>query len=1262
MSQTRGSREDGRPDILCFLDGSDGPLEVPKFAHRVGVVSAYSEDGTPIVKDSDEGTLDYRCLRWHDLQQKTSQGLPDRRLSVQHFVDFGAEYANDRDKDAPYEQAENFIATNRTTRWADGSGRVALPTSFSRLIGSEDGRDAVALAIRGPVMGEPDEVDVVTDPEALNASGLPEGVSFHGTGAVSGTGGTVSASQPRVVVGGLSFFGAAAVNAAAKVAQAGGTLQQIRDAARAAAFGLPQPPFTPQGTKTRPPAQARNPDGSVVPNNHPLGYMWEETPNRIGLMGTLFTAGALDADRFYFKGREGTPINRLATRHDGHVAMSETRTGRVHFVPTEISGVSEGDGDLVKGWMMHDASKANTDTEVGQETGQWRPVVRVGLKDITTRYPPPPFPPQPPRVQPPPFPPPEEDEEDEETDTGFDPFDTGFPTGLPGDPFTSTPGPSVYSVASGAPGPALTSINGGVGHLAIVSAGGGSQLVIGSAAQPPPIPLGLPGGLGTGGPITDSGFDGDLPLGLPGGAGGGFGFEPQPESGGLTQSEADAANADRAEAREAARQEALKAEQQAINDLRAKAEATGGRAGARMKARADRAQRNRDQREARRQKREDYKRRKREEREARRRRREEARRKKRERREAAAAAAARGAEDRKAEAKAADLFGSVGYVIDVTNPDAPVTFGDSGLSAQDEAERRRVLGGGSGLGSLGVVGGNTATKPLLPIGSAGGPKNLEGWTALATYTINSQQVITTGAFGGSGFLNAPINVVEVVEDGKSPTGSTLGQQIIAAGGGTRKVFGTPPLHIVGGVHAEPGSNLEVGGAGLITVTRPKTGGGIVTDARPGIFIPPPGGFGSGPGAPPKPPKPSDPNKPDAIVVGEGGAAGAFVVHSGGAATTPSVTVAVPAGSGGTTPGGGKPGISIGVIEGSSGTIYGTPAWGVSPIGTTTTKTTPEVPAASPAPGTVETYSVGQALAIAGAAGGATIVGGGFIGFGTPIKADDGTGGSTTGVGHVSNGVTLTTGPLGGIKAGGTDENGDPTGGPTAELGADDGHFFTGNVSIVGKLDVSGRFDPTTIEIADQTTDDIPNGTAGLRYNSASNARPIWKQAASPYTQGPLALYSDVTAISGGPTTLKKTSDQTTASTAYVDVTGLSFSVSANTDYAFTFYVVIQSSGTTNGYGVSLNGPAAPTALSYRTEYQASAEANGTEYTASTYRHDTAYDAMPAMISTQAANTDRYVQITGRLRNGANAGTLTVRAVSETALNITVMRGSWGTYF
>lgn len=917
--QTKGSREDGRPDILVFLDASDGPLDVPKFAHRVGVVSAFAEDGTPIVKDSDEGTFDYRNFRWHDLQQKTSQGLPDRRLAIQHFVDFDAEYADDREGDAPYEQKENFTALNRTSRWADGSGRVALPTSFTRLIGSEDGRDAVALAIRGPLMGEPDEVDVTTDPDELNALGLPEGVSFHGTGSVGGTGGTVTATQPRVVVGGLSFFGQASVEAAAKVARAGGSITQIRDAARAAAFGQPPPPFTPEGTRTRPPAPVRNKAGSVVPNNHPLGYMWEEGVNRIGLMGTLFTAGSLDKDVLYFTGREGTPINRLAMRHDGHVAMSETRTGRVHYAPTEISNVPEGDGDLIKGWMMHDASKANEGTEVGQETGQWRPTLRVGLKDITTRNPPPPF------VQP---------KEQTFVDPGRDPEEE-----IIGSPGTTSGGnteelsddgrfvivrsptgtvlevrrvsggilsPVQVGVAGGggAPGPSVTATGTTPGHLAIVPSPVPNQILIGIAAPPDlgvignanPIgntgfdglpPLGLPGAPGTGGPIDNTGFEGPLPLGLPGGAGGGVGFEPQPESGGLTDAQADAANAAREAARAEARDEALEAEQRAINDLRAKGEEIGGPRGRRMQERADRAQKNRDRREERRQKREDYKRRKKEERERRKREREARRKKKKEQREAAVAAANAAADERRAEAraeaKATGLYGSIGYAVDMTDPEAPVTFGDSGLAAQDEAERKRALGGGSGLGSLGTVGGglsggggappgqgaappkvpNTATTVLLAPGSPGGPKNMLGYVAMATYAINSQQVMTTGAFGGGGkFLNAPINVVEVVESkpgqpAPAPSGSTLGQQIIAASG-TRTVFGTPALNVIGGVHAAPGSTVRVSGAGVFTVSRPHTGGGVIVDERPGVLVA---------GKSPRPGTPTG-KTPDAIQVGD----------------------------------------------------------------------------------------------------------------------------------------------------------------------------------------------------------------------------------------------------------------------------------------------------------------------------------------------------------------------------------------------------------
>jgi len=82
----------------------------------------------------------------------------------------------------------------------------------------------------------------------------------------------------------------------------------------------------------------------------------------------------------------------------------------------------------------------------------------------------------------------------------------------------------------------------------------------------------------------------------------------------------------------------------------------------------------------------------------------------------------------------------------------------------------------------------------------------------------------------------------------------------------------------------------------------------------------------------------------------------------------------------------------------------------------------------------------------------------------------------------------------------------------------------------------------------------------------------------PLTSGDTPTNSSGSSI-GGMSTLKKTSNQT-FSDSYADVTDLSFSVAANTDYAFNFYVTFQSDATTRGVAFSMNGPASPTAIDY----------------------------------------------------------------------------------
>jgi hypothetical protein len=395
-----------------------------RWGTQVGVLSeVHDETGHPYPEPQGTGLFDPRCLRWHRLQRETPQGDQDNRLAVQVLNDYEAEYEDVRLGDAPFGQPEFFTALNRTTREADTKGRVALPSSHRRIIDSEDDRYALALTCRSVPLG-PAEVEISPDEsDATGPDALPPGIAFRDAGTVGGSHGSVTTTAPSVSVGGVTFFGGAAVQAAQNALAQGGSVADAARAASAAARGLPPPPLldvdtgtrerSPGGdsTQARPPEPDRNPGGSVPLLNHPKGYVWSEA-GRIGLLGTLVSPeGAAGS---YFAGREGTPIGPLPLRHDAQVSMGPDLVGRMVFVSNDAAELSEGTGRPIKGWLWADSSRANVDTELGLETVQWRPVLRVDA-DLPPSKPPPPWSP-PPWIEPP-----REEEEEEDDDEEDDP-------------------------------------------------------------------------------------------------------------------------------------------------------------------------------------------------------------------------------------------------------------------------------------------------------------------------------------------------------------------------------------------------------------------------------------------------------------------------------------------------------------------------------------------------------------------------------------------------------------------------------------------------------------------------------------------------------------------------------------------------------------------------------------------------------------------------------------------------------------------------
>lgn len=150
---------------------------------------------------------------------------------------------------------------------------------------------------------------------------------------------------------------------------------------------------------------------------------------------------------------------------------------------------------------------------------------------------------------------------------------------------------------------------------------------------------------------------------------------------------------------------------------------------------------------------------------------------------------------------------------------------------------------------------------------------------------------------------------------------------------------------------------------------------------------------------------------------------------------------------------------------------------------------------------------------------------------------------------------------------------------------------------------------------------------------------------------PLNLWQP--AGSSGETLVVKTADQNNIGSSFADVTELGFTVEANTNYAFAWYLICTSDAITTGIDVACNGPAAPTDLNYTQRYWTGPSAQ-TDRGATAYNNDTAAAA-------SNGTDERIFVVEGILRNGANAGTLIARIKREAVgSGPNVLAGSYGT--
>ena len=145
----------------------------------------------------------------------------------------------------------------------------------------------------------------------------------------------------------------------------------------------------------------------------------------------------------------------------------------------------------------------------------------------------------------------------------------------------------------------------------------------------------------------------------------------------------------------------------------------------------------------------------------------------------------------------------------------------------------------------------------------------------------------------------------------------------------------------------------------------------------------------------------------------------------------------------------------------------------------------------------------------------------------------------------------------------------------------------------------------------------------------------------------------------GMTLMKTTSDQIINGTGFVNITGLTFPVVANTDYAFDFYITIRAATTATGWRVSVNGPAGE--VDFMRKYQTVANSDVVGVATWLEGHAVAFDTMTVLATSIAANVDLHARITGRFKCGGAGGTFAARVASEAANNeIVVQKGSWGT--
>jgi hypothetical protein len=172
------------------------------------------------------------------------------------------------------------------------------------------------------------------------------------------------------------------------------------------------------------------------------------------------------------------------------------------------------------------------------------------------------------------------------------------------------------------------------------------------------------------------------------------------------------------------------------------------------------------------------------------------------------------------------------------------------------------------------------------------------------------------------------------------------------------------------------------------------------------------------------------------------------------------------------------------------------------------------------------------------------------------------------------------------------------------------------------------------------------GTGGSTADAARTA--LGLGGSDPVTFGVISTSSQPIRI---PLMYSNEADFLTLSTAFVDVTGLSFPVLANKNYAVTYWLVTNKNDAT-GLQFRFTGPASPTKVFLRHVLSSSAVSSG-------------YTEVLTSLSTASSTFNSYsgdgfaaTALGGLISNGANAGTVQLQLRAITGGIAKIYAGSW----